>query len=219
MKVVLGTLKLAFWAFVLSLPVLGMWLASSLAAYAGWSTALAITAGLVAFPVLPVLWEVLAARLRARRIARRKSSSFLTDMANKRRDSLRLRLFDRLFLRTLATSAVFVFGTVLIAPGHTFAALTTRGAWMLDGVEGPVADGVRDTLLDTSEAFAWLHRWTHPNQFDGLAESDTPAPPSLDELPDDDPGVTPTRTERQEDAWAGLRERLDAAAALQMSVS
>lgn len=47
-------------AIIYLTPVLGVWLASSLAAYNNRSTSLAILAGVFLFPILPMLWELRA---------------------------------------------------------------------------------------------------------------------------------------------------------------
>src|SRR5215468_10065927 len=63
--VVANSLKLAFVALSIAVPLLAMWIASSLAAYRGASVAWAIAAGLAAWPIVPIAWE-LVGRWRAR---------------------------------------------------------------------------------------------------------------------------------------------------------
>ena len=67
-----------FWAFrlvwtslVVLAPTLGVWVASSLAAYRNGPVWLACAAGLLLFPVLPVLWDM-ASEWRRRRKARQQ---------------------------------------------------------------------------------------------------------------------------------------------------
>ena len=105
-------LELLWIVVVVLAPALGVWTASSLAAYRNGPVWLACTAGLLLFPVLPFAWELWAARRRA---------------ARKDTDTRWLSVWDRLALRTLFVNALFV--TLLVAqfPAATFAALSTRG--------------------------------------------------------------------------------------------
>src|SRR5262252_7037100 len=53
-----NSLKLAFVAVSIAAPLLAMWIASSLAAYRGASAAWTIVAGLTAWPLVPIAWEL-----------------------------------------------------------------------------------------------------------------------------------------------------------------
>jgi hypothetical protein len=86
-------LKAVWIAFVITTPVLGAWVASSLAAYANGPVALAAASALLAFPVLPLAWEAWAER------RRKKSASAKPHI---------LTFTDRLVLRTLAVNLLFL---------------------------------------------------------------------------------------------------------------
>lgn len=63
----IGTLiKWSAIAIIYLTPVLGVWLASSGAAYNNRSTSLAVLAGVFLFPILPMLWELRAQSKRSK---------------------------------------------------------------------------------------------------------------------------------------------------------
>ena len=136
-------------------PLAAAWVASSLAAHAGASTRLALASGLLVFPAVPLLWESFAAWRRARRPAARR---FLT-------------LADRLVLRTLAVSLVFVGALLARDPQRAFVALNGRGDWMLDGRHDRRAESARRTLFWLAAKSEWLYHLTD-------------APPAPQPLPD-----------------------------------
>ncbi len=144
--------KLLFAALVGSSAVLGGWIASSLAAYSGGPIWAAVVVGLLACPVLPLLWE-LGASLRTR-----KRPAILTR-------------FDRLVLRTLALNLLFLGALLAAWPGALFTALTTRGDWMLEG-RGAWADPVRRGLFVTADRLEWFHEWVHDNPYVDLLDTD-----------------------------------------------
>jgi hypothetical protein len=173
----------AFWVVVVvALPVVGAWIASSLAAYHGHSPWLAALVALLLFPIAPLAWEAWAG-------ARRASGArqFLT-------------VWDRLSLRTLAISVAFL--TVMLATNAStaFAALATRGDWMLGGAQGPEADTARRELLAAAQALEWLYVATHPNPYDDGHEARAenaavPDPnPARAPNPSPDPTLAPTPT-------------------------
>ncbi len=135
-------------ALVVVVPLTAAWVASSLAAHSGASTRLAVASALLLFPVVPVLWESFAAWRRARKAPGRKR--FLT-------------LTDRLVLRTLFVSVLFV--TVLLArsPQRAFEALNGRGDWMLDGRHDPRAESARRGLFWLAAKSVWLYHLTDDN--------------------------------------------------------
>ena len=111
-------------------PLFGVWLASSLAAFANRATWLPLAAGLLLFPGLPLAWEGVGI-LRARRDKKAKGRRrFLT-------------FSDRLILRTLALNLLFLVVLLAAYPSRAFVALSTRGDWMLDGQHGPTAERAR----------------------------------------------------------------------------
>ena len=58
LKLIGTILKLGIYACIYLAPVLGVWLASSLAAFSNRSTLLSVIAGVFLFPVLPLLWDL-----------------------------------------------------------------------------------------------------------------------------------------------------------------
>ena len=78
---------------VVVVPALGVWMASSLAAYRNGPVWLALASGLLLFPVLPVAWE---ARARRRR------------MRDGREPSRTFTAWDRVVLRTLVVNVAFM---------------------------------------------------------------------------------------------------------------
>ena len=160
----LGRLTKFFVAlFVLSVPLLGVWTASSMAAYWNGPIWLALAAGLLLFPILPGLWDIWAMRRRLRR-GQKIADRVLTSG-------------DRLLLRTFALNLVFVSLLLWLFPLVSFTALSTRGDWMLDGRTGPAANVGRTIIFASAGGLEWLYQAYHDNPFDEMAESQTqPAP-------------------------------------------
>ncbi len=130
-------------------PLAGVWLASSLAAFANRATWLPVAAGLLLFPGLPLAWDGIA-ELRARK--KKGQRRFLT-------------FFDRVVLRTLAVNVLFLVVLLALFPSRAFVALSTRGDWMLDGRHGPTAERVRRGLLGCAGAVEWLYRASNDNPY------------------------------------------------------
>jgi hypothetical protein len=139
-------IRLVIWLLILSVPILGVWIASSLAAFANGPVELVVVAGALLFPIGPIGWELAAGWLKARRRKRAASGSFFQDLDRRRRNALGLKWHDRLLLRTLTLNLAFLLPTLVLLPQTTWLALTTRGDWMLDTVEAPWADNARRSL-------------------------------------------------------------------------
>jgi hypothetical protein len=140
---------LAFAAMILT-PLFGVWVASSLAAYGNGPIWAAALTGLLLFPVLPGGWELFA-RWRASR-AKVKRKPFLTTG-------------DRLMLRTLAINILFLVVLLAARPQAAFAALSTRGDWMLGGSNGGAAQAVRRVLFGIASKLEWLYLSKHENPY------------------------------------------------------
>ncbi len=72
-------------------------------------------------------------------------------------------LVDRITLRPLAlnlSALVFLFG---VLPQASFAALSTRGDWFLDGVDAGPADQARAALLRAADGMSWLYELARHN--------------------------------------------------------
>lgn len=150
----------------LALPVLGVWISSSLAAYSNLRTGLVVLAGALLFPMLPLGWELYAAaRLRA---SGTSSKRFLT-------------FVDRLTLRTLALNALFLGILLASWPERSFLALSTRGDWMLDGRSTPRAESARQILLRSAGKLEWLYVASHKNPFDDEKAARVQNKPTVEE--------------------------------------
>ena len=161
-------------ALMVGTPLAGVWLASSLAAFANRATWLPVVAGLLLLPGLPLAWEGSAA-LRAHGAGLAKGRRRVLTFA------------DRLVLRTLAINVVFLAVLLAAFPSRAFVALSTRGDWMLDGRHGPTAEVARRGLLTCAGGVEWLYRASHENPYregregregDGINPSPSPTPSS-----------------------------------------
>lgn len=172
-------LKLVLWGVVLGIPLLGVWVASSMAALLGGPLWIAPLGGALLFPLGPLLWELLALR-RARRRQRKRASgggSFLDDLSRSRRERLRLTFFDRMLWRTLLLNGAFVGGLAYSAPSTVTNALTARGDWMLDQAEGDWVPHTRRVLLAAADLAEGLAKAAEDNPYRDAGKSPPPPPP------------------------------------------
>ncbi len=148
----IGVVRLVFmllwYAFVLLIPTLGVWAASSLAAYRNGPTWLVSLCGLLLFPVLPLVWELRATAKRVKTGPRVLTFS------------------DRIILRTLALNLVFLGGLLAAYPATAFAALATRGDWFLEGKSGRAVDELRRLAFDSANGLEWLYKAARPNPYE-----------------------------------------------------
>ncbi|MHB8872119.1 MAG: transglutaminase domain-containing protein [Myxococcaceae bacterium] len=163
---------LLFWvpwvAFVVLTPLAGVWLASSLAAFLNGPRALALAAGLLLFPVLPVAWELWS-------LKRRRPGA-----------KPRLSTFGRLVARTLAVNLLFLGLLVGLNPRSSFAALSTRGDWMLDGRSGERVEWMRAGLFGAANGLEWIYVATRDDPYARWAKENRRSPP-----PPPEPGPAP----------------------------
>ena len=124
------TLLRALWVlFLLIITALGVWLASSLVAFAGGPAELALLCGVLLFPVLPLWWE------------KRATDAFYAKLRRSTRLLPKKRAFTgwtRFALRTVFVNLVFLAALVALWPKVVFAALVTRGDWFLGDSPGRV---------------------------------------------------------------------------------
>src|SRR6185503_21017670 len=156
-------LKLLWAAFVVTTPLLGAWVASSLAAYRNGPVALAAASGLLFFPALPLAWEADAQRRRRRRLKGVVRPTILT-------------FWDRFILRTLLINLVFLGALLATYPAAGFAALSTRGDWMLEGRHGATAEAIRAQLFRAADRLEWLYLAVRPNPFDKADDGGSTSP-------------------------------------------
>ncbi|MEW5738921.1 MAG: transglutaminase domain-containing protein [Myxococcota bacterium] len=180
-----------WFAFVVALPLLGVWLASSLVALAGGPRWLALTGGVLLFPVLPVWWEARAGA------AWKKKQERLTRLTPPK--PRRLTWVDRVVLRTLSLNLLFIAALLFTFPKVAFTALATRGDWFLGDADTPAARDTRKVLASVASGLEWLHEWANPNPYKTAA--DTPIADA----------VAPTSSEAPTgDAWKRWRTPEDA---------
>jgi hypothetical protein len=147
---VLITRTLFYLAVFLS-PVLSVWLASSVVAYINGPRLLTVFSGILLFPLVPILWD-----MRGRK--RRKELGILT-------------WGDRIVLRTLVLNLAFLFLLLALRPQTLFLALSTRGDWFLDGMQGPQVELARTGLFTLSRGLEGLYLRFHNNPFDQYADT------------------------------------------------
>lgn len=176
------SLKSIWLASMVLVPLVGMWLSSSLAAYYNSSIAMCIAFGLLLFPVIPFAWD----------------RFYLWRSAKKTETSERiLTTADRLVLRTLSINLVFIVGLLSIAPVSAFRSISTRGDWMFDGHDGPISNGARSLIFGLAEMLEG--RWDPGESVYGESDDGPGEPVERDgpeELRDDpelgdDPGIDP----------------------------
>ena len=172
----LGAVFSLVWALlVLTLPLTGVWLASSLIAFHGGHMYLAIFGGVLLFPVLPVLWEMRATRSWNESLRRKKQIVG----TKKRTFSLR----DRLIMRTLVLNAAFIALLLVKFPTVAFSALATRGDWFVDGRHDPGSERLRSLAFASASGLEWLHELANPNPYRTVADATAPVPDDVKPLP------------------------------------
>lgn len=200
MKTILGALllplKLCAWLLVFCVPTLGVWLASSIAAYLGGPVWLACATGLFLFPVLPLAWDIWATRRFERKQDEREAAA-------KPRTKRHVSFTDRLILRTFFLNIGFVALLVGAYPQLGFTAIATRGDWILDGWKSPRADVVRPVLFAAAEGLEWAYQLSRENPYERFDDEEPTPTPTPDEFGDTETRVlppTPTQTPTPESA-------------------
>jgi hypothetical protein len=187
-------LKIACAALAVAIPLLAVWVASSLAAYRNGPVWLACLCGLLLFPLAPLAWEALS-RWRTSR-GRKLRARVLRSESLRPQDGLTFT--DRLVVRTVIVSALFLTALVVRFPQTAFAALSTRGDWFLDGREGASVDRVRAGLFTAADRLQWLYNAVRDNRYQDVIDPQHEAtPPPVPEaspaepLPQRTPEPTP----------------------------
>ena len=173
--------------FVIMVPLLGVWFASSLAAYHHGPTWLVVTCGLLFFPILPLLWEVWGTkRYRRKQAAKQGSAAAISQPSAELRaqaaqdlgaDPDRILTFwDRMILRTLAINLSLLVALGWIFPEEGFTALSARGDWMVEGIAHGWAQPVSRTLLRGAEGLEFLYRASHTNPYEEFVDQGLEAP-------------------------------------------
>src|SRR5690606_38214173 len=102
-------LKCLIWTLVVAVPLLAVWLASSLAAFLDGPIWVACAAGLLLFPVLPLAWDLWATSRWERGQERREREG-------KPRGERHLPFADRMVLRTFFLNVGFLVALVAAFP-------------------------------------------------------------------------------------------------------
>lgn len=160
-------LKITLTAITLAVPLLGVWVASSLAVYHNGPVWLAVVAGSLMALGLPLAWD------RWREARRKKRKDADADRV--------LTTFDRLVARTFVLNLLFLVTILFAFPRAGFSAISTRGDWMLGDARGGVADTARAVLFDVAGGLEWLYVSSTDNPYaddTGVAATDDvrPAP-------------------------------------------
>jgi hypothetical protein len=153
--------KLVAIALMIAIPLLGVWVSSSLAVFKNGGLPWAIAAGLLMFPVAPIAWDLWG------------------NYRRKKKGKEGPRLFnwlDRLILRTVLLNFTFLAVLLAMYPKAGFTAISTRGDWMLEGQSGKTVETVRDVLHQTADALEWLYRWSTDNPYDHGEDGKQPTP-------------------------------------------
>ncbi len=185
--------------FLVAVPALTVWLASSLVAFHGGPPEASLAAGLLLFPALPLWWEWRASRAWRERLGRRKQFG----VAPKRT----LTALARVSLRTLAIGALFLAGMVAAFPKTTFAALSTRGDWFLP--EGERGEPWRSGAFFLAQGLEGLHRLANPNPY--ATEEDRSALAQVDPKTLPSGGTTPVLPTGAGARWRRLTDEERAA--------
>jgi len=186
-KVLFAVFRVLWTSLVIIVPALGVWIASSLAAYQNGPVWLVCIAGLLLFPGLPGLWEILH-QVRQRKKTRRWHRQVLTT-------------WDRMVLRTLAINLLFLVSLMWARPEAIFTALSSRGDWPLENLPESIAADLRPLFLGAADGLQWLYEAAHDNEFEEMiddepADRPTPTPsPSSEDDPWRDPFLQPTGAE------------------------
>ncbi len=181
MKPIAIVFKVFAWALMIATPLLGVWVASSLAAYANARVSWVVLSGLVLFPVGPLAWVGLSEwRRRARGVTRDHILTF----------------GDRLVLRTLVLNIAFLVVLIAARPKVAFVALAARGDWFLGEHHGKVAETTRRGAFKLAGGLEWLYDATHPNPYEQYKPHDQTAKPT----PTPAPTATSTSTAKNETA-------------------
>lgn len=182
MRLLLWPIKFLWYALVIALPVLGFWLASTLTIFLNGPKWLPWLAGALAL-LLPLLWEIESQFRFSRKLAKRLKAGAADDKAPKRR----LKVGDRVILRTMALNLLFLAIQLGAFPQKSFAALATRGDWMLEGQKGNWVPRTREGLFKVANGLEVLYDATRKNPYLKMKQpDDTPEPetkPQPGELP------------------------------------
>jgi len=181
LKLIGTILKLGIYAGIYLTPVLGVWLASSLAAFSNRSTLLSVIAGVFLFPVLPLLWELWSSYKR-RKLGKSGEQT--------------LTWGDRLTIRTLVINLIAIIALLAWQPSTSFIALSTRGDWMLGGMQGQHVEVTRQSLFKIAGGLEWLYNAFNKNPYEQYDDGSNKI------KPEPQPNRKPIDLKPSKNAWA-----------------
>lgn len=152
-----GALRWFAGGLALTLLSVGVWISSSMAAFAGAPRGWVLASAALGFPILPGLWAWLAARGRGR--------------------PPRLGWLGDLAARAAILNLAFIVGLLALRPQLAFVAVSTRGDWFLDGARSSWAPAARSMLLEAAEGLAVVYRAAVGNRYAEAAPRDDVPPP------------------------------------------
>lgn len=162
------TFKVLFSLVALSIPVLGVWLATSLAAFLNGPIWLPLVCGLFFFPVIPLSWDLWATKRFKRRV--------LNTPAHREAPVRYLTFWDRLIVRTIAVNLALLSVLAIGFPEKGFLALSTRGDWMLENATGGWVEPTQEALFVAAGGLEWLYKIAVDNPYEEFADPETVAP-------------------------------------------
>lgn len=182
-KFPLTLIKILFYILLYGTPVLGVWGASSIVAYLNGIQWFPVIAGILLFPVLPLLWEWRGYRKRKhQKTPKPRVLTFL----------------DRLTLRTFVMSFLFISGLLAFYPKTAFLALSIRGDWMLPTASSPSTEFIRQSLFNIADRLEWLYLVVSPNPYTKyLAKTEEVQPPQTDGSQSSQTDGTQTQKEQE----------------------
>ena len=167
MKFILAAIKLFIAIIVVAIPVLAVWLSSSLAVYLNAPLWAAILVGALLFPLFPLFWETWSAKKFVVKQEKREASG-------KKLKKKWMSWGGRFILRTLLLNLTFLGTLLAIFPKQSFEAVNTRGDWMLQNRQGAYYDTTRNILFATANSLEGLHNLTRENPYKKYEPDDQP---------------------------------------------
>lgn len=177
--------KLLAWIAVIATPLLGVWVASSLAAYLNGPIWLVCAAGLLLFPAAPLAWDLWGTKRFSKKQEKRKASG-------KEPRARIVTFWDRLILRTFFLNIVFLAALLAFHPQAGFTALATRGDWFLERADQEVAEQIRPALFAGAERLEWLYEWSRDNPYEQWKDDEPLPTPTAEEFGESETKVADT---------------------------
>lgn len=160
-KIILGII-------VITIPVLAVWLSSSLAVYLNAPLWGAILTAVILFPILPLLWELWGARSFKERQKNREE-------AGKKVREKWFTFSTRFIIRTFFLNLGFLLVLLGLFPEKSFEAVNARGDWVLAGNQGGYYDLSRKVIFASASGLEGLHNFARDNPYEKYEPDDQPS--------------------------------------------